>query len=737
MPNDLKSEIMSRLDIGYIRSYYSKALGGEIGKMNTSGWAMASCPYHEDETPSFSINLMQEGACKCFSCNYTSDLLGFHQRISGHSFPDTLKYFAKNLGIDPDANPEYSKATSKKEKKKLGTLVAVYQYIDIHGNIVSETVKYENPKDYRQRRPHPDQPGKYIWNLKDIEVIPYNLQSVTASDTVYFVEGEKDADALGKIGLTATCNPMGAGKWWDSLTPYFRDKAVIILPDNDEAGKAHAQLVAAKIKKVTKSIRIIDLPGLLPKGDVSDWLAAGNTKADLLEIVNKDGGRYENHIDFLNKRHAAIMLGGKFAILNEYYDLHSKRFEVDFSSVKDFYHRYANRQIPNPDAGGRGQAKTIPAVTDWLKSPDRREYKQIVFDPKSTPEGCYNYWRGFSTQPKRGDWSLMQAHILENICSGNQGHYDYLIAWLARIIQDPGGERPGTAVVIRGGQGVGKGQFMNEFRHILGSHFLQITNHHHLTGRFNNHLKNIILLFVDEGFWAGDKSSEGLIRGIITETELIIEPKNLNAISLKSHINIVIASNSDWVVPAGIDERRFFCIDVSDAHQQDLPYFGKIKKQMRSGGREAMMYDLFNHDRSKINLRKIPRTGALFTQILDTMQPHHQFWFETLRRGTLHPDDSEWICKIQKRVLHDLYVEWCERYKIRFIDIPSQFGKKMQNVFPDKTDSTKKETTYDNLKGKNKGIPIYIFPELFECQLKFQQVLKIGIDFDDDETFEV
>ena len=89
------------------------------------------------------------------------------------------------------------------------------------------------------------------------------------TDQVFVVEGEKDADALAQMGLVATCNSGGAGKWLNDFKEHFAGKRVVVLPDNDQAGRSHARTVARSLSAVAGQIKIVELPGLEPKGDVS------------------------------------------------------------------------------------------------------------------------------------------------------------------------------------------------------------------------------------------------------------------------------------------------------------------------------------------------------------------------------------------------------------------------------------------------------------------------------------
>jgi hypothetical protein len=265
-------------------------------------------------------------------------------------------------------------------------------------------------------------------------------------------------------------------------------------------------------------------------------------------------------LERLNKRHAVVMLGGKCVILNEIFNPIFSRPDITFSGVTDFKNFYSNEQIVINGA-------YVPATKVWIKSPNRRQYEGIVFAPGQDTPGFYNLFRGFAVRPAKGDWSLMRQHICEVIASGDAEHSNYLLKWMARLVQDPGGERPGTAIVQRGKQGVGKGVFASEFGKIFGSHFLHITNPVQLVGRFNNHLKDCLLCFVDEGVWAGDKTAEGVLKSIITEDIIMCEPKGKDPFPIRNLVHLIIASNSSWVVPAGLEERRFVVLDVSDKHK--------------------------------------------------------------------------------------------------------------------------------------------------------------------------
>ena len=151
-----------------------------------------------------------------------------------------------------------------------------------------------DPKSFSQRRP--DGNGKWIWNLKGVDPVLYRLPEVTFASEVIIVEGEKDVDLLTELGFTATTCPMGAKKWRQAYNETLRDKAVILIPDNDKEGREHMAQVGAAIEEVVSTLKWIELPDLPSKGDVSDWVAKigdKETAAERLAVMIESADHYE------------------------------------------------------------------------------------------------------------------------------------------------------------------------------------------------------------------------------------------------------------------------------------------------------------------------------------------------------------------------------------------------------------------------------------------------------------
>lgn len=330
----------------------------------------------------------------------------------------------------------------------------------------------------------------------------------------------------------------------------------------------------------------------------------------------------------LNADHFVARENGKTCVFREKNDAIGGRKYLERMTPKDVTDFYRNRSIPTTGK------KRIGLGEYWLNHPERRQYSDVIFAPNQEIPGAYNLWRGFSVEAVEGNWSKMQYHIRYVICADNEELYQYVLGWMACAIQHP--DRPGeVALVLQGASGAGKGSFAHSFGRLFGQHYMQITQPKHLVGNFNAHLRDCTLLFADEAFFAGDHQGGSTLKALITEPTIMIEPKGVNSFSVSNYLHIIMASNSDWVVPAGPRERRYCVLQVSDMRAQDSGYFAALKLEMESGGFEAMLYELLNMDISKFNVRKIPFTVGLREQMLQSLTPEVCWWYEELKKGEL------------------------------------------------------------------------------------------------------
>jgi len=368
------------------------------------------------------------------------------------------------------------------------------------------------------------------------------------------------------------------------------------------------------------------------------------------------------HLLRFNERFAVIEnYGGRCRVIEEQPDpAFNGRPVLTFQSFDDFKNRWMHMKVPcGFDKNGR--PIEVPLGKWWLDQSARRQYTSISFSPGRELEGVYNLWRGFAVEPRPGDKHLrFLEHVRVDLCNGDETSYQYLLSWMARAVQVP--NAPGeVAVVLRGRKGTGKGTFAKTFGALFGRHYWQVSDARHIVGNFNAHLRDCVVLFGDEAFWAGDKKHEGVLKALITEDTFVVERKGFDAEAAPNYVHLIMASNAQWVVPASYDERRFLVLDVSPAHMQDKTYFGAIDADMKSGGLGNLLHDLLTRDISAFDHRTVPQTAALQDQKIHSLEPHEEFWFRRLCDASLRPLHAGWTEPVPKSTLIDDYLTYTQR----------------------------------------------------------------------------
>jgi hypothetical protein len=374
-------------------------------------------------------------------------------------------------------------------------------------------------------------------------------------------------------------------------------------------------------------------------------------------------------IDELNARYMVVNENGKAMVYEPGYDPILCRNRFDRISFEDFQRLYLNRLVQvSIDEKGNPQFKTYAQV--WLRHRRRRQYiGGVRFDPSgATPEpDVLNLWKGFTVSPKAGDWALMRSHVFSIICDSDPVRFDYLMGWMARLVQRPA-EQGEVAVVMKGGEGTGKGTLAKALLKIVGQHGLAISNAKHLVGNFNGHLRDAILLFADEAFFAGDKVHIGALKSIITEPYLTVEAKFQNAVQTPNFLHVIMASNEEWVVPAALDARRFFVLEVAEAAKSNHAYFADIWTQMEGGGYAAMLHDLLAYDLTTFNVRAVPVTEGLHRQRERSLGTTEAWWKDCLERGYVFKSKlgledffAKWMVEVSTELLFASYSDFADK----------------------------------------------------------------------------
>jgi hypothetical protein len=435
----------------------------------------------------------------------------------------------------------------------------------------------------------------------------------------------------------------------------FDQLVYVLFPEIEQSGllPASRELLAKRLaKKAGVSVATLragmadaEPPTRPPRGD-----------ADVPDFVSE-----------LNKRHAVITQQGATRIMTVEQCPEFKRTRVSFTPRADFILRYENR-----DCYFKGESMNWGDA--WLKHPDRREFRGVVFAPgMETDADIYNLWQGFGYRAEiAGSCDKYVEFVKEIICRGDDEAFLYVWGWLAHMVQRPW-ELPGASLVLRGAPGTGKNTFVEILGEIVNAvHFVALTRMEHLTGQFSAHRAGALLIYANEACWGGDRQAEGALKSMVTDSDDLMEAKHQNAIRVKRYARLIVASNNEWPVPRDEQDRRFVVLEPLDTRQEDGDYFAAIKSEMGNGGYETLLYLLQQADISDWSPRQIPRNlreRGWDMKLRSIPGGVAEWWLECLEEGFVCHDPGgpegyagrAWREIIPTRQVQESYSAWCRR----------------------------------------------------------------------------
>jgi len=243
-----------------------------------------------------------------------------------------------------------------------------------------------------------------------------------------------------------------------------------------------------------------------------------------------------------------------------------------------------------------------------------------------------NTWRGWGVEPAvAGSCEQFKQHLRERVCSGDGGHFAYLWRWMAHMVQLPR-VKPGAAVVLQGGKGCGKSIVGDVLGRLVGhQHRAVVKDREHVLGRFNGHLSDALLIQIEEAVWARDPKGEGVLKSLITEANMTVERKGIDAFPAESFCRVLITSNEDFVVPATVGERRFLMLRMANSNIAG-PIVKTMLAELEAGGYARLMRELREADLTGFDPMRPPATAALAEQIAENLPPVEE-WFAGERDG--------------------------------------------------------------------------------------------------------
>jgi hypothetical protein len=294
----------------------------------------------------------------------------------------------------------------------------------------------------------------------------------------------------------------------------------------------------------------------------------------------------------------------------------------------------------------------IGVIRNFWVDPGTVVYQGTAFTPPPSSAKALNFWVGPCTPDVTGSAKLILSYLHDVICGGDHLTFDYLMHFLAHMIQKPQ-EKPGVMLVLLGRQGTGKGMFFNLLRAIWSRTTLLVTDVDQVVGRFNACLERNYAVCMDEALFAGDRKSLDRLKSMITEPFINIEQKYQPARSIYSVHRFFAASNHDHFANVEMDDRRFVFFAVSDIYQQNANYFSQIVSALQDASTiGAFVYHLQGIDISSFNVRKKPNTSQHLLQKIKSLQGVARYWYEVLLAGDLDAGanqfclGTEWAAQI-------------------------------------------------------------------------------------------
>lgn len=236
---------------------YLERIGHPVSKAGIK--SVACCPFHDDKTPSMSVELGRQ-VWYCHACGFGGSVIDMEARRMGQSIKESLRSLADAAGL----RDEHADGRPHK--------VATYEYKDAHGKDVMKVDRIEQGGKKKFAQYHEDESGTRVNSITGIQRVLYRMERWAGKDEVSIAEGEKCVHALERLGWDATCNPGGSSNWCDAYASYLKDKHINLWPDNDKPGKDWAAAVVKSLEGKCASLRTLHVPEVY--GDVADLIDA-------------------------------------------------------------------------------------------------------------------------------------------------------------------------------------------------------------------------------------------------------------------------------------------------------------------------------------------------------------------------------------------------------------------------------------------------------------------------------
>lgn len=353
------------------------------------------------------------------------------------------------------------------------------------------------------------------------------------------------------------------------------------------------------------------------------------------------GDDLQSSLATLGKRYSVADVNGKFRVVRKP-DLDAFGSDVDSTMVyytkQDFIDLHLDRQVSSTNA--RGDKETVNPAKVFLEVEPRKSGVVFAPPPISTSANSLNLYQGRKLRSKAGEWPVLEDFLLTVICKGDNAKLDWLLLWMAHMVQRPG-EKPGTAVVCRGEGRTGKGTFGAILTKLAAPHVKELSQEAHVTGQFaGEHLSKCILAIVTEAVFGGDRKVSNVLKAMVTQPTIEVEAKGMNLVTVPSYLRLYIDSNSaaPVMIEGNGSEKRYFVLESGTIHKADTDYFAKVYDAIEGDEMAALLDYLENYDpveegQTWGDVRLAPDTPERREMAVVSMRAPKRRLLEVLREG--------------------------------------------------------------------------------------------------------
>lgn len=398
-------------------------------------------------------------------------------------------------------------------------------------------------------------------------------------------------------------------------------------------------------------------------------------------------------LDEYNEKYAVVRYGGDVRIAmfdgNEPPEFLRKQAFFDYTMTDVI--REVNEET------GKLEKKAKSRI--WWADHRRSQYSGVTFAPGVSADddklrGKLNLWRGWGVEPADCTWQEAQTgcrmwldHLFHVICNQDQELYDWTISWFADIIKHPN-RKSGTALCLVGGQGAGKTSVFQYFGKILGLAYVKVSQPNQLTGNFNSHFQNCLLLHAEEAVFARNHTSQSILKDMITSDTTALEKKGQDIVTIPSFFRVGYTSNSEHVIGADHDERRHTFINLRK-RARDKSKKKEYDTERDGSGPANLFRYLLDCPDLNVDVSENFVTEELSSQKFQTADGIEAWWHETLNNGVLlhphvnwcqQPAMDSWPHTASSPAIYASYFMWAKQNTQRRIELEVTFHDRLRKL---------------------------------------------------------